>query len=79
MFIFSTIAAVRAALSGMKTIIIGVLMIAVALVESPLLGWDIPNVEVSGNWFEMMLAGGAFITTRTGIAKVTRDILANAK
>lgn len=58
----------KGAVSGAKTYVIAVLIVAIAISEG-LLGFDIPGVDVGDDWLGWMLNGLGLGTVRAGIGK----------
>ena len=57
------------ALDGYKTYIVVAALVLVALAEG-VLHWDIPGVDLTGNWVEALLAALGLGALRNGVAKV---------
>lgn len=55
-------------LNGYKTYIVAALLAIVGIVEG-VLGMDIPGVEVSDNWFTILLEAAGLGALRAGVAK----------
>ena len=57
-------------LSGYKTYIVAFAMGAVAIAEG-MLGWDVPNVDLTGDWFETLMLALGLGFLRNGVATDT--------
>jgi len=58
-------------IDGYKTYIVSAILILAVLAEK-LLGFDVPGVNVSDNWFEVLAAALGLGALRHGVAKAGR-------
>jgi len=61
--------ALRKALSGKKTHLIGLIVVIIAVTEG-LLGVDVPGFTVGADWLEWALGGSGLMSVRAALDKI---------